>query len=62
MCCNHAYSSHVFPCLQIDGVHDVHDLHVWNLSLGLPILSAHVNVAADAQTDLVSFEDKCSQK
>jgi len=39
--------------VQIDGVHDVHDLHVWNLSMGLPILSAHVNVDADALADSV---------
>jgi Co/Zn/Cd efflux system component len=41
-------------CAQLEGVFDVHDLHVWNLSLGLPILSAHVNVDADAQADAVS--------
>jgi len=42
--------------LQIDGVHDVHDLHVWNLSLGLPIMSAHVNVDPDAEADLVGSQ------
>lgn len=33
-------------CLQVDGVLDVHDLHVWNLSLGIPIMTAHVHVDA----------------
>lgn len=38
---------------QIDGVKDVHDLHVWNLSMGIPIMTAHVHVDPDAQVDKV---------
>jgi cobalt-zinc-cadmium efflux system protein len=30
--------------LSIDGVHDVHDLHVWTLSSGRYALSAHIVV------------------
>lgn len=38
---------------QIEGVHDVHDLHVWNLSLGIPIMSAHVNVTLGTRPESV---------
>ena len=37
----------------MDGVLDVHDLHVWNLSVGLPILTAHVHIARAADADAV---------
>ena len=40
-------------CSQVDGVLDVHDLHVWNLSVGLPILTAHVHIANEADANLV---------
>ncbi len=42
----------------MDGILDVHDLHVWNLSMGLPILTAHVHIssAADADTVLRQLE------
>jgi len=30
--------------LKVPGVHDVHDLHVWSIAGGLPVLSAHVQV------------------
>ena len=33
--------------LSVDGVLDVHDLHAWTITSGLPVLSAHV-VVADA--------------
>ncbi|UJA21521.1 cation transporter [Thermoleophilia bacterium SCSIO 60948] len=32
----------------IDGVRDVHDLHVWTITSGFPAMSAHVVVAAEA--------------
>lgn len=35
------------------GVLDVHDLHVWHLSLGIPILTAHVHVASSMDSDVV---------
>ncbi|KAF5834230.1 hypothetical protein DUNSADRAFT_9182 [Dunaliella salina] len=44
---------------KVKGVHDVHDLHVWDLSLGLPILSAHVNVGAEASADRVLKRLEC---
>ncbi|MFF8597214.1 cation diffusion facilitator family transporter [Streptomyces sp. NPDC015220] len=33
--------------LALDGVEDVHDLHVWTITSGLPVLSAHVVVSSD---------------
>jgi cobalt-zinc-cadmium efflux system protein len=33
--------------LALDGVEDVHDLHAWTITSGLPVLSAHVVVRAD---------------
>ncbi|MFI2203499.1 cation diffusion facilitator family transporter [Streptomyces sp. NPDC020192] len=34
--------------LALDGVEDVHDLHAWTITSGLPVLSAHVVVGPDA--------------
>ncbi|WP_109004226.1 cation diffusion facilitator family transporter [Streptomyces rishiriensis] len=34
--------------LALDGVQDVHDLHAWTITSGMPVLSAHVVVASDA--------------
>ncbi|GAA0931526.1 cation diffusion facilitator family transporter [Streptomyces thermoalcalitolerans] len=34
--------------LALDGVEDVHDLHVWTITSGLPVLSAHVVVRSGA--------------
>ncbi|PJM92563.1 cation diffusion facilitator family transporter [Streptomyces sp. CB01373] len=34
--------------LALDGVEDVHDLHAWTITSGLPVLSAHVVVRSDA--------------
>ena len=34
--------------LAVEGVKEVHDLHVWEVSSGFPALSAHVLVSADA--------------
>jgi cobalt-zinc-cadmium efflux system protein len=34
--------------LSLPGVADVHDLHAWTITSGLPVLSAHVVVAQDA--------------
>lgn len=47
---------------QLPGVQDVHDLHVWNLSMGLPILTAHVHIleGADPQEVLKAFEGVCN--
>lgn len=33
--------------LALDGVQDVHDLHAWTITSGLPVLSAHVVVRSD---------------
>jgi cobalt-zinc-cadmium efflux system protein len=37
--------------LGVDGVLDVHDLHAWTITSGLPVLSAHVVVSEDALAD-----------
>ena len=34
--------------LEVDGVLDVHDLHAWTITSGLPVLSAHVVVTDEA--------------
>ncbi|MFH0515970.1 cation diffusion facilitator family transporter [Streptomyces sp. M41] len=34
--------------LALDGVEDVHDLHAWTITSGMPVLSAHVVVSTDA--------------
>ncbi|MEU6576638.1 cation diffusion facilitator family transporter [Streptomyces sp. NPDC046805] len=36
--------------LALDGVEDVHDLHAWTITSGLPVLSAHVVVRSDVLT------------
>ena len=33
---------------EVEGVRDVHDLHVWTITSGFPALSAHMRIAADA--------------
>ncbi|MFJ9893257.1 cation diffusion facilitator family transporter [Streptomyces sp. NPDC091280] len=33
--------------LALDGVEDIHDLHAWTITSGLPVLSAHVVVGSD---------------
>ncbi|MFJ6645656.1 cation diffusion facilitator family transporter [Streptomyces sp. NPDC091290] len=33
--------------LAVDGVEDVHDLHAWTITSGMPVLSAHVVVRSD---------------
>ncbi|MEV0481795.1 cation diffusion facilitator family transporter [Streptomyces sp. NPDC050508] len=33
--------------LALDGVEDVHDLHAWTITSGMPVLSAHVVVRSD---------------
>lgn len=34
---------------EVDGVENVHDLHVWTLTSGMDVASAHLSVAADAE-------------
>ncbi|GGW78637.1 cation transporter [Streptomyces lucensis JCM 4490] len=33
--------------LELDGVEDVHDLHAWTITSGMPVLSAHVVVSSE---------------
>ncbi|MFC4004882.1 cation diffusion facilitator family transporter [Prauserella oleivorans] len=40
----------------LDGVEDVHDLHVWTLTSGMEVASAHLTVAPDADTTVVLSE------
>lgn len=37
----------------VDGVREVHDLHVWSITSGFPALAAHVTVKATHDTDAV---------
>ncbi len=37
--------------IEVDGVLDVHDLHAWTITSGLPVLSAHVVVSERALAD-----------
>ncbi|MER6461310.1 cation diffusion facilitator family transporter [Streptomyces sp. NPDC001228] len=41
--------------LALDGVRDVHDLHAWTITSGMPVLSAHVVVRSDV-LDAVGHE------
>ncbi len=36
--------------LALDGVEDVHDLHAWTITSGMPVLSAHVVVSSEVLT------------
>jgi cobalt-zinc-cadmium efflux system protein len=38
---------------QVDGVIEVHDLHVWTVTSGFAAVAAHMTVAADAEPSLV---------
>jgi cobalt-zinc-cadmium efflux system protein len=38
---------------RVDGVIEVHDLHVWTVTSGFPAVAAHVTVAATAEPSLV---------
>lgn len=42
--------------LAVAGVRDVHDLHVWSVTSGRDILSAHIAVDADAERDRIAAE------
>jgi Co/Zn/Cd efflux system component len=37
--------------IDVDGVLDVHDLHAWTITSGLPVLSAHVVVSQRVLAD-----------
>lgn len=47
--------------MQIDGVTEVHDLHVWCIKPGMPILAAHVTASdlKDGEAVLSSVTDYC---
>ncbi|MEU0740519.1 cation diffusion facilitator family transporter [Streptomyces sp. NPDC006134] len=38
--------------LALDGVEDVHDLHAWTITSGMPVLSAHVVVSSEVLTGI----------
>jgi len=38
---------------QVEGIRDVHDLHIWNISTGIPVLTAHVHIGRDADAGMV---------
>jgi cobalt-zinc-cadmium efflux system protein len=35
--------------METEGVEDVHDLHAWTITSGMPVVSAHVVIRTDAQ-------------
>ena len=45
--------------LETPGVQDVHDLHAWTLTSGLPVLSAHV-VVGDRVSSVKVLDDVCA--
>ena len=50
--------------LQIEGVEEVHDLHVWALTPGIPLLAVHLNLSprADATRVLNEATEYCRGK
>lgn len=42
--------------VETEGVKDVHDLHVWTITSGMPVMSAHV-VVEDTVTDMVAAHE-----
>lgn len=48
---------------EIEGVQDVHDLHIWSLSNGKPILTVHLDVKDDVQSTEVLHraQDYCER-
>jgi cobalt-zinc-cadmium efflux system protein len=36
---------------RVDGVREVHDLHIWTVTSGFPALAAHLTVEPDADAD-----------
>lgn len=42
--------------IEVDGVTDVHDLHVWTITSGMPVMSAHV-VLEDSVTELAGAHE-----
>lgn len=50
--------------VQIEGVVSVHDLHVWALKPGVPLLATHLNVAKeqDACAVLMAATNYCVSK
>lgn len=42
--------------IEVDGVTDVHDLHVWTITSGMPVMSAHV-VVSDSLTELAQAHE-----
>lgn len=45
---------------RVAGILDVHDLHVWNISTGIPVLTAHVHIGEDADPNQVRFRLNCA--
>lgn len=45
--------------LEIEGVKDAHDLHAWLITSGVPVLSAHIVVEANAQKGMLDKLQEC---
>ena len=46
----------------VEGVVDLHDLHVWELTPGAPYLTAHVRVKGDVDEMLRRLHAVCTEK
>ncbi|WP_053227325.1 cation diffusion facilitator family transporter [Solirubrobacter soli] len=42
----------------VDGVHEVHDLHIWEISAGFPALSAHILIGTE--DSIAETIDRCT--
>jgi Co/Zn/Cd efflux system component len=45
---------------RVEGILDVHDLHIWNISTGIPVLTAHVHIGEDADQTQVRRSGACA--
>lgn len=46
-------SSLMAQIMNLDGVVDVHDFHVWNITLGKTAIAVHCKIALDADHEVV---------
>lgn len=47
--------------LKIDSVSEIHDLHIWSLSVGKPAMSAHIFASGDKNKVLKDSTKVCRQ-
>ena len=52
-CAHGQRRTHMFMVWQVEGVSGVHDLHVWALKPGIPLLAAHLAIRPSANPQKV---------